>query len=384
MPQSIPEGLTAEHVRLALSELDAGVEHPFGSPTGYEVVHEGRRYPPKAVIGLAFRHLRGEILSPEAFSGGEAPGQANFVLRNLGFIVGKKGVSTEADARPEDWSAEEVDLIVADYFEMLRLDLADRPFSKSERNQALRGRLNRRSKGSVEFKHQNISAALVDLELPYLRGYKPAKNYQKRLLPQAIEAYIEAHPGLHDQIAASPVMNPDSLPPAEEGDPNALFVPRPDRMAVASRESKPWLSRRGRKVDYARRDAINRHLGRLGEQFTLDLERRCLKAAQRNDLAARVEWISETCGDGLGFDILSFDPVDDTELFLEIKTTCLELYFPFIVTENERRCSEDVGDRFQLYRVFDFSRRPRLYVLPGALSKSCQLEPMQYRASATI
>lgn len=122
----------------------------------------------------------------------------------------------------------------------------------------------------------------------------------------------------------------------------------------------------------------------MGEQFTLDLERRRLNAAKRDDLAARVEWISEACGDGLGFDILSFDPEDDAELFLEIKTTCLGLYFPFIVTENERRCSEDVGDRFHLYRVFDFSRRPRLYVLPGALSKSCQLEPVQYRASAII
>jgi len=325
MPQSIPKGLTADHVRFALSELDAGVEHPFGSPTGYEVVHEGRRYPPKAVIGLAFRHLRGETLPPEAFSGGEAPGQANYVLRNLGFTVEKKGESTETDARPEDWSAEEVDLIVADYFEMLRLDLADQPFSKSERNHALQVRLNRRTKGSVEFKHQNISAALVDLELPYLRGYKPAKNYQKRLLPQAIEAYLEAHPDLHDQIAASSVMNPATLPPAEEGDPNSLFVPRPDRMAVASRASKPWLSRRGRKVDYARQDAINRHLGRMGEQFTLDLERRRLKAAKRDDLAARVDWVSETCGDGLGFDILSFDPEDGAELFLEIKTTCLGL-----------------------------------------------------------
>ena len=384
MPQSIPKGLTAEHVRFALGELDAGVEHPFYAPTGYEVVHEGRRYPPKAVIGLAFRHLRGEILPPEAFSGGEAPGQANYVLRNLGFNVEKKGESNEADARTEDWSAEEVGLIVADYFEMLRLDLADQPFSKSERNQALRERLSRRTKGSVEFKHQNISAALVDLELPYLRGYKPAKNYQKRLLPHAIEAYLEAHPDLHDQIAASPVMNPASPPPVEDGDPNELFVPRPDRMAGASRESKPWLSRRGRKVDYARQDALNRHLGRMGEQFTLDLERPRLKAAKRDDLATRVEWISETCGDGLGFDILSFDPEDDAELFLEIKTTCLGLYFPFIVTENERRCSEDLGDQFHLYRVFDFSTRPRLYVLPGAMSKSCQLEPVQYRASAII
>src|SRR5690349_7292378 len=95
MPQSIPKGLTAEHVLRALADLDAGVDHPFGPPTGYELVHRGRRYPPKAVIGLAYRHHAGRILRPEEFSGGEAPGQANYALRELGFAVERKGVESE-------------------------------------------------------------------------------------------------------------------------------------------------------------------------------------------------------------------------------------------------------------------------------------------------
>ena len=77
MPQAIPKGLTREAVLRALADLDAKVEHPFGPPTGYELVHEGRRYAPKAVVGLACRSLLGRILRPEEFSGGEAPGQAN-------------------------------------------------------------------------------------------------------------------------------------------------------------------------------------------------------------------------------------------------------------------------------------------------------------------
>src|SRR4051794_22232601 len=91
MPRSIPKGLTASHVLLALADLDARVEHPFGPPTGYELVHQGRRYAPKAVIGLAFRHFDGRVLSPKDFSGGARPGQANFVLRELGFTVEKIG-----------------------------------------------------------------------------------------------------------------------------------------------------------------------------------------------------------------------------------------------------------------------------------------------------
>ena len=92
MPQAIPKGLTRDCVLRALAELDAGVEYPFGSPTGYEVVHEGRRYPPKAVVGLACRSLLGRALRPEEFSGGEAPGQANYILRELGFVVVPKTV----------------------------------------------------------------------------------------------------------------------------------------------------------------------------------------------------------------------------------------------------------------------------------------------------
>jgi hypothetical protein len=37
MPQSIPSGLTADHVLKALADLDAGVSHSFGPPTKYEV-----------------------------------------------------------------------------------------------------------------------------------------------------------------------------------------------------------------------------------------------------------------------------------------------------------------------------------------------------------
>jgi len=339
------------------------------------------------VIGLAFRHHAGRILPPEEFSGGEAPCQANYVLRELGFTVERKGgetVMSESEAGAEagrDWSAEEVGLVVADYFDMLRLDFGGQPYSKAEHNRTLRERLEARTKGSVEFKHQNVSAVLLEMGLPYIDGYKPARNYQRAVLPQAIQSYLDAHPEVHEQLAASPVLNPTSPPPVDEGDVGRYFDDPPEGMVVPQGDEKPWLSRRGRKVDYARRDALNRHLGRLGEQFTLEVERRRLMGVGRDDLAAKVEWVAETCGDGLGFDVLSFDGGDDSEWWIEVKTTGLGKYFPFVVTANEVRCSEDLPDRFYLYRVFDFARRPRVYVLKGALSQACSLEPVQYRAS---
>ncbi len=101
MPQSIPRGLTRDCVLQALADLDAGIEHPFGPPTGYELLHEGRRYAPKAVIGLACRPLIGRVLRPEEFSGGQSKGQANYVLRELGFTVVAKGESIDPQERAE-------------------------------------------------------------------------------------------------------------------------------------------------------------------------------------------------------------------------------------------------------------------------------------------
>jgi hypothetical protein len=88
-----------------------------------------------------------------------------------------------------------------------------------------------------------------------------------------------------------------------------------------------------------------------------------------------------TCGDGVGFDVLSFDENDEAEQFIEVKTMGLGKHFPFYVTANEVRCSEDCPERCRLYRVFDFARNPRVYVVTGALSRECRLDPVEYRAS---
>jgi len=104
MPHSVPSGITREHVLKTLSDLDAGIDHPFGTPTGYELVYNEKRYAPKAVIGLACRYSIGRVLQPDEFSGGEAPGQANNVLRELGFTVVDKA---EGDAVEDSLAVEE-------------------------------------------------------------------------------------------------------------------------------------------------------------------------------------------------------------------------------------------------------------------------------------
>jgi hypothetical protein len=81
------EALEPKHVLKALKDLDRGVDHPFGKPTRYELVYGRRRYAPKAVVGLAIKHLTGELLGPDRFSGGEGASSANRALRDLGFTI---------------------------------------------------------------------------------------------------------------------------------------------------------------------------------------------------------------------------------------------------------------------------------------------------------
>jgi hypothetical protein len=74
-----------------------------------------------------------------------------------------------------NWQDDELDAIVADYFAMLAADLSGQPYVKSKHSAALMAQIGRTHR-SVEFKHQNISAVLDELGMPWIPGYKPKRN----------------------------------------------------------------------------------------------------------------------------------------------------------------------------------------------------------------
>ena len=63
----------------------------------------------------------------------------------------------------EAWSDTEQELIVRNYLHMLRAEREGKYYSKTENRNALRPLLNGRSDGSIERKHMNISACMIDL-----------------------------------------------------------------------------------------------------------------------------------------------------------------------------------------------------------------------------
>ena len=91
-----------------------------------------------------------------------------------------------------DWNDEELDFIIADYFSMLHSELNGADYNKSAHRRSLIARIGR-TEGSVERKHQNISAVLNELALPIISGYKPLPNFQKSII-DAIDRYLTLNP----------------------------------------------------------------------------------------------------------------------------------------------------------------------------------------------
>ena len=88
-------------------------------------------------------------------------------------------------------------------------------------------------------------------------------------------------------------------------------------------------------------------------------------------LAKRVEHVSKTLGDGLGFDVRSFD-ANGRERLIEVKTKAFGRETPFFVSRNELTVSEARSQNYHLYRLFDFRAAPRIFTLYGALSTTCR------------
>ncbi len=271
------------------------------------------------------------------------------------------------------WTREEVEATVTDYLAMLSAEQAGQDYSKAIHRRRLSKLLNKRTDGAIERKHQNTSAVLIELGLPYIDGYKPLRNYQ-RLLLAVVEDRLSKMPHLIARVAEE-VQRPAEPPTVD--DILAALV-NPPRKSDRSWPHPPRVSERPR-VNYLAIEASNRSLGRAGEEFVVRFEVARLAAARQERLAARVEHVAETRGDGAGYDVLSFEP-SGSERLIEVKTTAYGQQTPFFVTRNELAVSHDRSSEYHLYRVFGFRKAPRLFQKRGKLDEQFALEPEQYLA----
>ena len=274
-----------------------------------------------------------------------------------------------------DWSREEVEAIVADYLQMLTLELTGQSYNKSEHRRRLQTVLNGRSDAAIEFKHGNISAAMLDLGFPCIPGYKSRVNYQA-LLAVVAEEQVRGKKAL-DQAALAAVQQPAIVPTLTDF--TKVKSEAPQKQHRVSELSNP-LFFKGVKRDYLEREAQNQSLGLAGEEFIVQFEHWRLVQLGQPRLADKVDHVSQSKGDGLGYDVLSFDS-NGKERFIEVKTTSFGRDTPFFVSRGELALSNVAKDQFHLYRLFKFRKAPRLFDLAGGLGQHCVLDPVTYKAS---
>jgi hypothetical protein len=271
-----------------------------------------------------------------------------------------------------NWSESEVDLILPVYFEMLKKDLINQSYNKSEYRRSLLPLLPSRSKGSIEFKNQNISAALMNLGLPYIKGYLPRQNYQQILNTRIIE-YLEKNIELEilfrdyadRNINLSNNLNFEKI---------LVDPPKSEEL----KEPSSNYNRNPLKINYLEREQNNAKLGYLGEELMYNYEKWSLIEKGREDLANQIKWVAKDEGDGAGFDILS-KTIKGDDKFIEVKTTKSGIKTPFFFSKNEFDFSNENATNYYLYRIFDFENHPKAFVKNGGLGNICQYSPISYK-----
>ena len=278
------------------------------------------------------------------------------------------------------WSRVEVEATVRDYMEMLSLEVRGEKFTKKRRNERLRELLDNRSHTAVEYKHQNISAVLIELGMPYVKGYKPRFNVQallrevvpKHISPELLQMVVEDVDAEETQLT---VDDPLALKVVDAPQRNVPQEVHDARWTTPSDDAVP--------VDYLRREERNRSLGDAGEALVMAYEQARLRDAGRDHLAGKVEQVSKTKGDRAGYDIHSYE-LNGQDRLVEVKTTRYGQYTPFYISASEVKFSATNWDKYHLYRLFEFRKQPKLFVLPGDVSTTVNLEPVNFRAGLLL
>lgn len=89
-----------------------------------------------------------------------------------------------------------------------------------------------------------------------------------------------------------------------------------------------------RTINHIQNNIENKRTGDLGELWVISEEKQKLLKANKPKLAKKVKHVAKDKGDGLGYDILSFD-INGNEIYIEVKTTKGNIYSTFFITRNE-------------------------------------------------
>lgn len=118
-----------------------------------------------------------------------------------------------------------------------------------------------------------------------------------------------------------------------------------------------------KKINWEQLSNYKNNIGLCGEELVLLSEKNKLIKYEMYEYLTRIEHVSQTRGDGLGYDIISFDR-EGNQIFIEVKSTNKDLKSDIFFTSNELLQMESLGNNYYLYRVYDLNLE----------SKSCEIE----------
>jgi hypothetical protein len=158
-----------------------------------------------------------------------------------------------------------------------------------------------------------------------------------------------------------------------------------DRLIKVENIFHPKLGKiefKGRFTNYFENEREKKRIGDLGELLVFEYEQEKLKL-----LGIKLTPVhkSKSEGDGLGYDILSYDE-QGNEIFIEVKTTIGGANSAFYITAPELERSKKEGKQFILYRLYNYDdllNSAKFISRCGSLTELC-INPILYRVNCNI
>ncbi|SFH58841.1 protein of unknown function [Nitrosospira sp. Nsp14] len=424
-------GVTRQDVLdvLAVFKPETIASYGFMDSTEFDLVHEGKAYPPKAILGLATKRAIGRELTSDEFTGGEHSSCFR-VLKALRFEIRKKnkGVADcyvpKGLSRYRQYGREEISQLFEPGLKCKEGAVIETP--KGSGNFIFMITLGEPYQDK-SYKHTISEDGFLEWEfrthlhgsvvIQKLLNHRPHENNIRLFLrSNAVSQYFylgllqyfshDADPmgrvrfiwsirswdlngedlermGLPYRAPIDPTYSPFNTDVTgktllKTDPPNSQLTTRSKFQKVASPKTK------GSIIDWTTQDEKNRHLGLAGEKLVLQYEINMLNAAKREDLADEVKHVA-LYDASAGFDILSFQP-DGARKRIEVKTTQGPRSTPFFISLNEVLASREDQNSYWIYRLFHFCSpgdQVSFYLLNGDVEKCCDLLATNFRASPT-
>jgi len=145
-------------------------------------------------------------------------------------------------------------------------------------------------------------------------------------------------------------------------------------------ENKPNFT--PRITNHTQNNAENKRIGDLGEIWILKYEKEFLERHGKSKLAEKVNHSAKNKGDGLGYDILSYD-LNGEKKYIEVKTTKGRKNTTFFISRNELERSKIEKENYFLYRVYEYNEeteKGKILKINGDLTRICEI-PVNYKVN---